>query len=152
MLLFEAAAQREVQVDALDALLGLGADQGRLGRDGGELALGDEAQVGAADLELRLHDLEGAPVVGEGLRQDLFAIARGELGGERALDLAERLQADGGVGRDGLFLFRRADLDLGLQRAPLVDRRQQVGAEVPDRIVAVLQDEEVARDASSRRS
>jgi hypothetical protein len=81
-----------VQVHTLYALLGLDADQGRLRREQPELALGDEAQVGAADGELRLDDLERPPVVGEGLGQDAFAIARRELGGERRFDLAERLQ------------------------------------------------------------
>ena len=71
-----------------------------------ELALGDEAQVGAADGELGPHDLERAPVVGQRLRQDLLAVARRELGGQRGLYFAERPQADCGVGRDRLLLFR----------------------------------------------
>ena len=140
-----------MHVDALDALLDLRADEGGLGGDRRQLALGDEAQIGAADFELRLHDFECAAAVGERLPQDLFAVARGELGGERPLDLVERLQADGRVSRDRLFLFRRADLDLCLQRPPFVDRRQQVRAEVPDRVVATLQDKEIARDRTHAR-
>ena len=65
-----------------------------------QLPLRHEAQVGAADLELRLHDLERALVVGQGLRQDLLALARGDLGRERVLHFAERAQPDARVGRD----------------------------------------------------
>ena len=64
-----------MQVHALDALLGAHADDRRLRRVQHQLALGDEAQVSAADLELRLHDLEGALIVGLRLGQDPFAIA-----------------------------------------------------------------------------
>jgi hypothetical protein len=46
----EAAAEREVHVHALDALLGLHADQRRLRGAQRELTLCDESEVGAADL------------------------------------------------------------------------------------------------------
>ena len=82
----------------------------------------DEAQVGAADLELRLHDLERALVVGERLRQDLLALARGDLRGQRVLDFAERAQADRRIRGDRLLLLGGPDLDLRLERAALVDR------------------------------
>ena len=59
-----------------------------------ELALRHEAQIGAADLELRLHDLERALAVGQRLGENLLAIARGDLGRQRVLDLAEGAQAD----------------------------------------------------------
>ena len=94
-----------MQIHPLDALLGLHADQRRLGREQRELALRDEAQVGAADLELRLHDLERALVVGQRLRQDPFAIARGE-SRRRARPRPRRTpQADGRVGGNRLLLF-----------------------------------------------
>ena len=65
----------------------------------GELALRHEAQVGAADLELGLDDVEGAAVVGERLREDRFALAGRDLGRQGAFHVAERAQADRGVGR-----------------------------------------------------
>ena len=52
-----------MEVDALDALFGLDADERRARRVEGELPLVDEAKIGAADLELRLHDIEGALAV-----------------------------------------------------------------------------------------
>ena len=64
---FEAAAEREMEVDALHPLFGLDADERRARRIEGELPLVDEAKIGAADLELRLHDIEGALAVGERL-------------------------------------------------------------------------------------
>ena len=114
----EAAAQRQVQIHALHPLLGLhriSADSRARTRS---CALGDEAQVGAADLELRLHDLERATVVGERLRQDPLAFARGESPPtSAALDLAEGAETDDRVVGNGQLLFRGADLDLRLEGA-----------------------------------
>jgi ribulose-5-phosphate 4-epimerase/fuculose-1-phosphate aldolase len=56
--------------------------------------LRDVPQVGAAHAELRLDDVVGALVVGEGLREYLLAVAGGEFSRERPLDLAKRAKAD----------------------------------------------------------
>ena len=103
-------------------------------------------EIGAADLELRLHDLERALTVGERLREDLLALARGDFRGQRILDLTEGPEADRCVRGDGLFLLRRPNLDLPLEGAAPEDGREQVGADVPDGVVAILQHEQFARD------
>ena len=76
----EAAAERKVEIHALHALLGLHADQ--RGARGGQrqLPLLDEPEIGASHLELGLHDGERLLIVGERLRQNLLALARGDLG------------------------------------------------------------------------
>ena len=80
------------------------------------------------------------------LRQDLLALARGDLGGQGAFHFAEGAQAHGGVLGDRLFLLGGPNLDLRLERAASEDRREQAGADVPDRIVVILQHEQLARD------
>ena len=77
---------------ALDALLGLHADERRLRRVQRELPLRHEPQVGAADLELRLHDLERALVVGERLRRG-SARARARRSRRRARSRPRRTRA-----------------------------------------------------------
>ena len=135
-----------MQVDALHALFGLHAKKPGLGRVQRELPLRHESQVGAADLELGPHDVERALTVGERLREDLLALAGGDLRGEGILDLAERAQADRRVRCDCLLLLGGSDFDLCFQRPAFVDRRHQVGAEVPDWIAAILENEQLARD------
>ena len=98
----------------------------------GQLPLLDKAQVGTSHLELCLHHAQRLLVVRERLRQNLFAVAGGDLGGERALDFAEGAQADRGILGDRLLLFGGADIDLRLERAALVNRREQARAEAPD--------------------
>lgn len=142
----EAAPQGQMDVDALHALLRLYADQGRLRGIQRQLALRHESQIRAANLVLRLDDLEGAPAVGQGLGENLLAFSRGNLGGECVFDLAKCAQPHGGVRGDGLFLLSGPNLDLRLERTAPEDGHQQVGAEVPDRVAAILEHEEVARD------
>ena len=137
----EAAAEGEVQVDALHALLGLDANEGGLRGVQRQLPLGNESQVRRADFELRADDLERSLTVALRLRQNLLAFARGDFSRERVLDLAERAQADGSVGGDRLFLLGRPDLDLCFQLAAPEDWHQETGAEIPDWVVAVLKDE-----------
>jgi len=72
----ETASHREVHVHALDALLGLHADQRGARRVHREPLLRHESKIGAADVVSRLHQFERALVVGERLRENLFAIAR----------------------------------------------------------------------------
>ena len=69
-----------MQIDALHALFGLHANQRGLRGEQRELALRHEAQIGAANLELRLHDVVRTAVIGEGLREDLFAFAGLQVG------------------------------------------------------------------------
>src|SRR4051812_26155974 len=101
----EAAADRKVQVHTLHPLLGLRADDRRLSGVQRLLPLRDESQVGAADPELVLHNLERALAVRQCLREDLLPVARGDLGRQGALDFTECPQPDRGVGGDRLLLL-----------------------------------------------
>ena len=78
-----------MEVDALDALLGLHPDERRAGGRQGQLALFHGAQVDAADLEAGLRQIERAMAVAEGRGEDALAIVRGALGRQGAFDLAE---------------------------------------------------------------
>jgi hypothetical protein len=86
--------------------------------------------------------------VAQGLDQDLLALAGRGLRGERAFHFAERAHADRGIRGHRRLLLRGPNLHLRLERAPLVDRGEQVGAEIPDRIVVILQHEEIAGNAA----
>ena len=99
------------------------------------------------DLELALDHGERLLTVGERLRQDLLALARGNLGGECAFHLAKGAQSNDGIFGDRLFLLRRPNLDLRLERAAPVHGREEVAPEAPHRIAVILQHEQVARDA-----
>ena len=103
-------------------------------------------RIRAPHLELDLHDTERLLAVAEHLRQDLLPLARSEFDGERVLDLSEGPQAHGSVLGEGLLLFGRPDFDLPLERAAGEERGEQVGADAPDRVVVILQHEQVARD------
>ena len=81
--------------------------------------------------------------------QDGVAIAQRVLGSQRVLHFSERALRGTRVGRHGLLLFRGADVDLRAQRAALVDRRNQVGAEAEGRIAPFLQHEHIARNAAA---
>src|SRR6478736_9792831 len=96
----ETAAECEVQVDALDALLGLDPNECREGRRQRQLPLLDEPEISAANLELRLHHRQCLLVVVDRLRQNRFPVAGRNFGGERRLDFAERAQADDRIFRD----------------------------------------------------
>jgi hypothetical protein len=74
----ETSAECEVQIHALYALLGLDSNQRGLRRVEREFTLCHEPKIRAAHFELRSNDLGGALIVGEGLRQDLFALPRRE--------------------------------------------------------------------------
>ena len=115
--LLEAAAEREVEIHALHALLGLHADERGLGGAQRELALLDEPEIGASHLEAGLHDAERLLIVGERLYEDPLAVARGYLRCQCAFDLSEGAQSDRGVLGDRLFLLGRPDLDLRLEGA-----------------------------------
>ena len=91
----ETAAQRQVQVDALDALLGLHPDQRRARRRQRQLPLLDESQVGAANPELRLHHRQRLLVVVDAPRARISSRSRAaNLGGQGRFDLSERAQPD----------------------------------------------------------
>ena len=142
----EAAAEREVEIHALHALLGLHPDQRGARGAQRQLPLLDEPEIGAPDLELGLHHGQRLLIVGERLRQDLLALARGDLGGQRAFHFAKGAQSHRGILGDRLFLLGGANLDLRLERAAPEERREQAGADVPHRIVVILQHEQLARD------
>ena len=108
-----------MKVHALDALLGLDANEPGARGVQRELPLRHEPQIRAAHLVLALHDLEGALAVGERPGEDLLAIARRQLRRQGVLDLAEGAQADAGVGRDRLLLLHGPDLDWVLSAPPL---------------------------------
>jgi hypothetical protein len=86
----EAAAQGQMQIDALNALLGLHQNQRGLRGVDRELTLRHGAHIGRADAVLCLDDLEGALVVGERLCQEQLAVVRGQLRRQRILDFTER--------------------------------------------------------------
>ena len=142
----EAAAERKVEIHALDALLGLHPDERGARGVQRKLPLLDEPEIGAPHLELGLHDGERLLIVGERLRQDLLALARGDLGCQCAFHFSKGAHSHRGILGDRLFLLGRPNLDLRLERAAPEQRRQQVGAEVPHRIVVIL----AARTVRSR--
>ena len=109
----EVAAEREVQLHALHALLGAHAQQGHVRCVRRDLLLRDAAQVARADLVAHLLEAEGARVVGQALAQHVLARRERGLAGERGLDFVERLQGGLRVGRSRLLLLGGAQLDLG---------------------------------------
>ena len=140
-----------MEVHALHPLFGLDPDERGACRDQSQLPLLDEPEIGAPDLELGLDHGERLLTVGERLRQDLLALARGDLGGQCAFDFAKGAQAHHCILGDRLFLLGCPNLDLRLERAAPVDRRQEIGAEAPHRIAVILQHEQVARDGADAR-
>src|SRR5204862_7676068 len=85
------------------------------------------------------------------LLQDRLAILQREGGGERALHLGEGARADATVLGHGELLFGGAYLNLRLELAAEEERRVDRGTEACHRVVALLQHEELARDAGQRR-
>ena len=83
------------------------------------------------------------------LREDSLAVARGQSPPTTRFRL-RRTRAGRPRRRSATACFCSTVLicDLGLERAASVDRREQAGAEVPHRVVVVLEHEELARDAA----
>src|SRR5205814_934884 len=93
-----------------------------------ELLLLHGAQIAAADFITVLRQFQRVLAVGQNLAQRLFAAAQRPLAGQRALDVVDRPQREPRVVGNGFLLFERADPDLRVQRAALIDRRDQFGA------------------------
>ena len=108
------------------------------------------AQVAGADAVADARELHRPLVLRDGLPQDRLARVEREAGGEGVLHLAERARADPAVLRHRLLLLRRADLDLALELATEEEGRDQRGADAPHRVVLLLEDEELARNAGRR--
>src|SRR6185369_13856777 len=83
-------------------------------------------------------------------RQDGLAVVERERARERVLDLAERARADAAVFGERLLLLCGAHLHLALQRPAGKKWRDDRRSGAPHGIVAVLEHEELARDAADR--
>ena len=78
-----------MEIHTLHPLLGLHLDERRARGNHRNLPLLDEPEIGASHFELRLHQAERLLIVGQRLRQDLFTLARGDLGGQGTFHLSE---------------------------------------------------------------
>ena len=146
--LLETAAQGQVQVHALGQLFALHAQQRQPGGMNVELLLLHGAQVAAARPDSWCCASASArSLSARTWLQHPFAIRQGLTGGQGVLDIAQRAQRHAGVLGHGFLLLQRADFDLGLQRAALVDRRDELGAGAAGGILeVVLQLQNIAVD------
>ena len=139
-----------MEVDPLHEPLGLHAHERGSRAVDGELLLPDATQIAGADVVANPRQLERPLILGRRSGEHLLAPAGRGLGGERVLDLGERAGADPAVIRDRLALLGRADPDLRLERAACEQWREQAATCAPDRIVAILEHEQLAREVVDR--
>src|SRR5687768_1674343 len=99
-----------MEIDALNALFRLHANQRRLRGVQGKLLLCDEPKIRATDFEPRPHDVESTLLVRQRLHKDLLTLTCSELGGERVFHIAERPNADSRVRGDRFFLLHSPDI------------------------------------------
>ena len=121
-----------MEIDALNALFRLHANERRLRGVQGKLLLCDEPKIRAADLEPGPHNVKGTLLVRQRLHEDLLTLTCSELGGERVFNIAERPNADSRVRGDRFLLLRSPDIHLRFQRASLVDWGEQVRTNAPN--------------------
>ncbi len=134
----KAAAEREVEVDALHALFGLHAEQRRAVGDERDLPLFDGAQVAAADLVARARQMSTARWLSTSCAVRMRSRSRiaSSLAMASSTSPNARRPMDA-YSATACFLLFGANLDLRLERAAREEGHQQVGAGAPHRIVAI---------------
>jgi hypothetical protein len=132
------AAERQVQVDALDQLLALHAQQRHARRLHLLLLLLDGPQVLAADAVRGLVVLQRLLLVRDHLAEQLHALREDLRGGKRVLHFVDATQHLACVACERFLLFRGAHRDLGGQRPARVQRRKQRSARAAGRVIEVL--------------
>ena len=118
-----------MEVDALAQLLTLHAQLRQTRSKKIQLLLLDRTQIGFADTVTCLRQIEGALVVGYDALQQLHSLGQCFFGSKGVLHVANCAQSHARILGHGFLLLDRADRNLGIERAALVDRSDDTAAD-----------------------